>query len=82
MVRLTFDGTGAALDHFTVRTSVQLVNVPPQSSVMVAAMGPAVVVRLPMVARAVAMSAHVEAAAVAGGWGEGALVIVRAPGVK
>ena len=69
MVRLSFDGVGAAWDHATVRTSEQSVNVPPQSSVMVAAMGPVVVVRLPMLARAVAMPAHVEAAAIAEGVG-------------
>ena len=69
MVRLTPDGVGGAVDHRTLRTSVQSVNVPPQSSVMVAAMGAAVVVRLPMLSRAVAMPAHVEASAVAGGVG-------------
>ena len=61
---------------------MQSVNVPPQSSVMVAAMGPAVVVRLPMVARAAAMPAHVEAAAVAGGAGGARRWSVRGPGAS
>ena len=64
MVRLSFGGVGADLDHLRFRVAEQFVYVPPQSSLIAAAMGLAVVFVAAMLSRAVAISSHVEATAV------------------